>query len=369
MARPEAMSEPSMEEILASIRKIIAEEPGASPYPGIDRRRGPAPAPRTDTAPPPVPSNGPAAGHAAAPPPAPRASSLDDDLADLLDAPKAPPAGAPQTPSAAAHTTTGGSNGHDETPNWLLSRVAPQVTTPPMPPPRAPDLGAVRPTEALFAPVKAAAPVAQKTEPVPVPPPAAKSEAPVAQSPPTAATVKTVGNSGSPLPPFPVPATAKPVAPPPLQPMATLYGREEPVKTPEPPAKPIEAASGMVKQPPAMAPLSVPDAKADIKKVEEAPKMAAPPPAAKPVQVKAVQVKPPASVQSPVFTGALSEPVKSEVSASTAPAGVQTMEDTVAELLRPMLRQWLDANMPRIVEKALRVEIAESLKKPAGLKN
>ncbi|MDX2289805.1 MAG: DUF2497 domain-containing protein [Hyphomicrobiaceae bacterium] len=42
---------------------------------------------------------------------------------------------------------------------------------------------------------------------------------------------------------------------------------------------------------------------------------------------------------------------------------VRTMEDTVAELLRPMLREWLDANMPRIVEKALRVELAESVRK------
>ncbi len=32
----------------------------------------------------------------------------------------------------------------------------------------------------------------------------------------------------------------------------------------------------------------------------------------------------------------------------------RTMEDTVAELLKPMLRDWLDTNMPRIVEKALR---------------
>jgi hypothetical protein len=34
----------------------------------------------------------------------------------------------------------------------------------------------------------------------------------------------------------------------------------------------------------------------------------------------------------------------------------------VAELLRPMLREWLDANMPRIMEKALRIEVAESFK-------
>lgn len=44
------------------------------------------------------------------------------------------------------------------------------------------------------------------------------------------------------------------------------------------------------------------------------------------------------------------------------PAQVRTLEDTVAELLRPMLREWLDAHMPRIVEKALRIEVAETFK-------
>ncbi len=38
---------------------------------------------------------------------------------------------------------------------------------------------------------------------------------------------------------------------------------------------------------------------------------------------------------------------------------VRTLEDTVSELLRPMLRQWLDENMPRIVEKALKIEVAD----------
>ena len=36
------------------------------------------------------------------------------------------------------------------------------------------------------------------------------------------------------------------------------------------------------------------------------------------------------------------------------------LDDTAAELLRPMLRQWLDSNMPRIVEKAFREELAAS---------
>ena len=46
------------------------------------------------------------------------------------------------------------------------------------------------------------------------------------------------------------------------------------------------------------------------------------------------------------------------------PAGVQTLEDTVARLLRPMLRQWLDDNMPRIVEKAFKEELAAEASLP-----
>ena len=51
------------------------------------------------------------------------------------------------------------------------------------------------------------------------------------------------------------------------------------------------------------------------------------------------------------------------VQQASAP-GVQTLEDTVARLLRPMLRQWLDDNMPRIVEKAFREEWASQAAPP-----
>ena len=40
----------------------------------------------------------------------------------------------------------------------------------------------------------------------------------------------------------------------------------------------------------------------------------------------------------------------------------RAIEDATADLLRPMLRQWLAENMPRMVEKALHIEIAESVK-------
>lgn len=43
--------------------------------------------------------------------------------------------------------------------------------------------------------------------------------------------------------------------------------------------------------------------------------------------------------------------------ASHAMATARTMEDTVAELLRPMLKNWLAENMPKIVERALRKEL------------
>jgi cell pole-organizing protein PopZ len=46
-----------------------------------------------------------------------------------------------------------------------------------------------------------------------------------------------------------------------------------------------------------------------------------------------------------------------EVAALAASVG---FEDKAAGLLRPMLRQWLDDNMPRIVEKALLIELSES---------
>ena len=45
--------------------------------------------------------------------------------------------------------------------------------------------------------------------------------------------------------------------------------------------------------------------------------------------------------------------------------GIRTLDDTIIDLLRPMIRQWLDDNMPRMVEKALRVELAAGVKPKA----
>lgn len=120
-----------------------------------------------------------------------------------------------------------------------------------------------------------------------------------------------------------------------------------------------------------------------------APPVAAPVPAP-PVEVapapvysapQPVEYSPPVQVEIPAVTApvmpaavAAIEPAAFEVAppplpASAAPAVVAPpasggMEDTTADLLRPMLRQWLADNMPRMVEKALHIEIAESVKTP-----
>jgi cell pole-organizing protein PopZ len=39
----------------------------------------------------------------------------------------------------------------------------------------------------------------------------------------------------------------------------------------------------------------------------------------------------------------------------------RSLEDAVADMLRPMLQQWVADNMPRIIERALRNEVASAL--------
>jgi hypothetical protein len=39
------------------------------------------------------------------------------------------------------------------------------------------------------------------------------------------------------------------------------------------------------------------------------------------------------------------------------PKGDRTLEDVVRELLRPLLQQWLDQNLPGIVQQAVEAEV------------
>jgi len=56
----------------------------------------------------------------------------------------------------------------------------------------------------------------------------------------------------------------------------------------------------------------------------------------------------------------ITPPQPAASSAPQATLGGKTLEDSVKELLRPMLQEWLDKNMPRLVEAAMREEVAAS---------
>lgn len=121
-----------------------------------------------------------------------------------------------------------------------------------------------------------------------------------------------------------------------------------------PPAAPATAA------PPLVEPTPPPDFAAIIPSQLDRPSLVNPQPSAP--QVPPVAVPPP-----PLPTAAPAAVPQHHPVVAAPPTGVEatgTIEDTTADLLRPMLRQWLADNMPRMVEKALHIEIAESIKAP-----
>ncbi len=142
----------------------------------------------------------------------------------------------------------------------------------------------------------------------------------------------------------PADAPAAPVAPEPRAAEAAVTP-SKPLEPPLPPAPVAEANPAPARPVVSSAAPSLP--------LAAAPPAAAavPPPAAPPI----------APVPAPVASA--SQAAGTQVPATLPPVvGVRTIEDMVAELLRPMLREWLAENMPRMVEKALRIELAEGLK-------
>jgi cell pole-organizing protein PopZ len=87
---------------------------------------------------------------------------------------------------------------------------------------------------------------------------------------------------------------------------------------------------------------------------EPEPVMTAPPPAPQPAPA-------PAPAESLVSAGAAAVAAAAfgRLSSATAmpPAG-RSLEDVVRELLRPMMQQWLDENLPSIVQRAVDTEVA-----------
>lgn len=153
-------------------------------------------------------------------------------------------------------------------------------------------------------------------------------------------------------PPAPVveakaPPAAEPAPPP--QPIPAIFEEEEPA----PPARPIEDDLMVVEDeeeaftPPPAAPAPQPEP-VRAAAPPPAPAPAAPQPEWRPMDQKTLTSEPVASQAA----GALSKLMGSMLVSSGA-----TLDDVVRELLKPMLKDWLDANLPQIVEAEVAKEI------------
>ena len=99
-------------------------------------------------------------------------------------------------------------------------------------------------------------------------------------------------------------------------------------------------------------------------RLEEPPRAAAPPPPPPPPPQAPAVARGPAGLLAPEAAEAASHSVGSllrtlatERQQVAVRAGGPTIEDLVREEIRPLLKTWLDANLPQLVERLVRVEI------------
>jgi cell pole-organizing protein PopZ len=339
----------SLESILASIRRSLAEQstdvladdaappasydslgavvPGQDPPPrflgggGMEPSQAPAMPPPAEV---PLPAGIPAAGDQAfagldnPPPPA----SIGALLSRLPDEPPPPaPAAAPEPAEA------------PKDPLWFLVRgkdrmggiPAPAPTAFPQPPPPAPPAPAQPAASAGVAQPAAAAPKPALTEIVRGPLP------PFFGSSPEAAKVEV-----APAPPLPGmgPGMAPGIGPAPL-PGTSVAAPATPL--PVSAVRPAETATprGGASEGAPLAP-------------------------ATPAGTGAVDAAAPAGARGGTASSVPAQPAAESASPAAERSQLRGLEAMVADLLRPMLRSWLDENMPRLVSAALQAE-AETL--------
>ena len=194
----------------------------------------------------------------------------------------------------------------------------------------------------------AAAPAPAPPKPIPVPPPAAAKPAPVPPPPAPPKPPEVANNQAdidamlasvdvapvakAPPPPAPPP---KPVAPP----VADVLDLTE-VMAAAPPPPPVQSFRTI-------------DAASDVVFADNAPEPVAASPRA------------PAPPAPPVFDrGLISNATQTAVDQAFSSLAntvlgnnARTLEDLVKEMLRPMLKSWLDDNLPGLVERIVRAEI------------
>jgi len=393
MNRAEKTGEPSMEEILASIRKIIAEEP-ASARRGPDERavnpllRGSEPRPeRTEPAalsndrPLPSLDRLSEALKSTAPVPLrrsdrPRPRAFDDDLADLLDEPEANRSAPPDLHQAAASPadrhqgsarppgeswsswpvpTANERSPADKGPKEsLVARAEPAPGASPSGPASSGN-GAVR--RGGFYPPSGFAPGSAIASEPPAPSPARPQmrvepvpQAAEPRSVDTSAIVpaRSDASAGTAVDAFSRPAAEGPE----LAASGEAFSSGPPIGEPMPdePAEPaLEPAAPAALDPATLA-----------ARASEA-------------GARAVDVLAAGFAGSPGRANAAAGPAPETAPhlshGASAAAPARSLEDAVADMLKPMLQQWLTDNMPRIIEKALRVEATAGVKshlKPPG---
>lgn len=401
MQRPEKAPEPSMEEILASIRKIIAEEPiGTRPEPtprlpepdhSLSGKGAGSPSDQSDE---------PAKSLSARD--APRRDSppysVEDALADLIDdSPlnRIRPAAAKEDPAPKPHTRPAAPAEEDaQRSSWLFGRPGASPVQPPSDPQsehgRGPA-GLLGQLDPMRLPEQGGERAAEDVSPKPSAPQrpsfanplfggqtegqrtSAGNRTPLAPAQPH----QEMPRPGSPVAPtsgspagqraedqgLTIPASAgsnrhDPVLPQPMA-RATEPAREtraDPAAAAQvAPARPVSASAERPHQGTAR---SEPQAESEPISVPAAAKRTD----ASPLPALAQETSP--AHKPKAEAGKNQSDAAAQSDAPASPPATRTLEDTVAELLRPMLRDWLDSNMPRIVEKALRVELSASGKGP-----
>jgi len=173
----------------------------------------------------------------------------------------------------------------------------------------------------------------------------------------------------------PAPAAAKPVAPPPPAPPppaasnsqddidALLNGldettTEEEVRPPRADGEVLELTDDMAveAEPPPNAFQKV-ELEDDLEFAESvASKSMRPPPAYEPPRVEAAPPPRPTQILSTTTVSAV-ESAFNTLAHTVLSNNARTLEDLVKEMLRPMLKSWLDDNLPGLVERIVKAEI------------
>jgi len=223
-------------------------------------------------------------------------------------------------------------------------------------------------------PPAAAAPKPEPPKPVPTPSkPAAMTPPPPAPSPaPQAVAPKPAAAAPKPAPAPPPPPAAAEASNSQDDIDALLAGldastTEEEVRPPQPDGDVLELTDEMALPEPEPAPTPTPLPQASYQKpveddLEFAEAVAPKPPAPEP----AYQPPPPSSSwseeppQAPIMSRATVSAVESAFNSlanTVLSNNARTLEDLVKEMLRPMLKSWLDDNLPTLVERIVRQEI------------